>query len=88
MVAIVWHSWFYKWIYTNDGVGNFTDDIILVVIIGYVFKRLFDMLKKRHAEQRIHEKKIETSNQVLHDHLGTGHSVHHMKQKSEVDTNN
>lgn len=83
---IVWHNWLFKWIYQNDGVGNFLDDVLLLfmgyfvgkLLVSFVKRQLgkiHDRLNKHHAEQQEHNRKMVESQQKLHDHLGTGHQI-------------
>ena len=75
MIEAAFNDWAYKWLWSNNSVGNFTDDAILLGVFGVAIKRGVQAVKRRHAEQRAHEARMEVSQQVLHARLGTGHTV-------------
>lgn len=70
----------WNWCWSAGVPGNLAASIIWVpfALLGalvWTHIKVVKPMRKRHEEQRIHEAKIEESQQILHDHLGTGHIV-------------
>lgn len=68
-------DWAYLWLWTSHGVGNFADDFVILILLGWPVRQARAAVKRRHTEQRAHEARVEASHQALHDHLDTGHEV-------------
>jgi len=82
MTAIIWHDWLFKWVWSADSMGNPVDDVILAVGAYFVVRaikagieKIHNTIKAHHAIMLAHNAKIIESQQKLHDHLGTGHTV-------------
>ena len=87
------HYWnaAWAWCFANGVAGNIVASLIwapavTVVLLAWNYFKVVVPAEKRHAEQRLHEKKIERSHQVLHYKLGTGHTLSDSIEESLEDS--
>lgn len=65
---MILHDWLFKWLWTNNGVGNFTADAVVFVLGGrWVWKKHI----KPHVDSVKH---LHSKVDRLHEHLGVDQS--------------